>query len=109
MVPSFNLNEFTKSAERIRQKALEEGRLIYNPPEEELRALVAREPGVKKTIYDNYVAESEPTSRAQVFTKNSVDEEFGQTEFDLLKQCEEILAKQKLICIYIRVTHYTVN
>jgi len=99
MVPNFNLGEFTKAAERIRQKALEERRLIYNPPEEELRSFVAREPGVKKTIYDNYVAESEPTSRAQVFTKNSVDDEFGQTELDLLKQCEEILAKQKLICI----------
>ncbi|MCK5429683.1 MAG: phosphoenolpyruvate carboxykinase (ATP), partial [Anaerolineales bacterium] len=99
MATNFSLNEFTKTAERIWHKAVAEGRLTYNPSEEELRAFVAAEPRVKKTIYDNFVAESEPTSRAQAFTKNSVDAEFGQTELDLLKQCEETLAKQKLICI----------
>ena len=99
MATNFNLNEFTKTAERIWHKAVAEGRLTYNPSEEELRAFVAAEPRVKKTMYDNFVAESEPTSRAQAFTKNSVDAEFGQTELDLLKQCEETLAKQKLICI----------
>lgn len=93
----FDLEEFAKTADKIRKKAIEENRLIDNPSDEELRLLVEKEPGIKKTIYGNYVAESEPTSRAAMFTQNSVDYPFGEEEFRLLAQCEKALAKEKLI------------
>ena len=95
----FDLEEFAKTADRIRRKAIEESRLIDNPSDEELRLLVEKEPGVRKTVYGNFVAESEPTSRAAMFTKNSVDYPFGEEELQLLAQCEKTLAKEKLISI----------
>ena len=95
----FNLEEFAKTADRIRRKAIEENRLINNPSDEELRLLVEKEPGITKTIYGNYVAESGPTSRAAMFTKNSVDTPFGEEELRLLAKCEKILEKEKLISI----------
>ena len=60
---------------------------------------MAKEPGVRKTIYGNFVAESEPTSRAQAFTRNSVDHSFGKKELDLLEQCEQVLAQERLISV----------
>ncbi len=99
MAAKFNLEEFVKTAERIRAKAKTEGRLLEDPSEDILRALVAKEETVIKTIYNNFVAESEPTSRSQMFTKNSVDDKFGDDELQLLKNCEKALAKEKLICI----------
>ncbi|MCJ7604643.1 MAG: phosphoenolpyruvate carboxykinase (ATP), partial [Dehalococcoidales bacterium] len=99
MSAKMDLEEFVKTAESIREKAAAEGRLLDNPPEPELRKLVAQEEGVVKTIYDNFVAESEPTSRSQMFTKNSVDDEFGDDEMQLLAQCEKSLASEKLISI----------
>ena len=98
-MPKFDLEEFAKTADRIRRKAIEENRLIDNPSDEELRLLVENEPGVRKTIYGNFVVESEPTSRAAMFTKNSVDYSFGEEELQLLAQCEKALAKEKLISI----------
>ncbi|MFH1169717.1 MAG: phosphoenolpyruvate carboxykinase (ATP) [Chloroflexota bacterium] len=99
MSPTFDLEEFARTADRVRKKALAENRLLDNPSPEELRALVEKQPGIKKTIYNNFVAESEPTSRAQMLTKNSVDDAFGETEKKMLSQCEKFLAKEKLICI----------
>ncbi len=93
----FDLRMFVETAERIRRNAAKENRLIDNPSDAELRALVENEPGVKKTIYGNFVAESEPTSRAAMFTENSVDYKFGEEERELLAKCEEALATQKLI------------
>ncbi len=98
-MPKFDLEEFAKTADRIRRKAIEENRLIDNPSDEELRLLVENEPGVRKTIYGNFVVESEPTSRAAMFTKNSVDYFFGEEELQLLAQCEKALTKEKLISI----------
>ncbi|MFC2044985.1 phosphoenolpyruvate carboxykinase (ATP) [Chloroflexota bacterium] len=95
----FVLEQFIQTADRIRKKAMEEGRLMDNPSDEILRAIVEKEPGVRKTIYGNYVAESEPTSRSAMFTKNSVDHAFGEEEISLLAQCEEALAKERLISI----------
>ncbi len=95
----FDLEEFAKTANGIRRKAIEEKRLLDNPSDEELRLLMEKEPGIKKTIYLNYVAESEPTSRAAMFTKNSVDHSFDEEERQLLIQCEKALAKEKLISI----------
>jgi phosphoenolpyruvate carboxykinase (ATP) len=94
-----NLEEFVKTAERIREKAKAEGRLLDNPSDEVLRGLVAKEEGVVKTIYNNFVAQSEPTSRSQQFTKNSVDDAFGEDELKLLKNCEAALAKEQIISV----------
>ena len=94
-----DVEEFAKTADRIRRNAIEEGRLTENPSDNELRLLVEKESGVKKTIYGNFVAESEPTSRAAMFAKNSVDYEFGEEEHRLLVKCEEALSKERLISI----------
>jgi len=95
----FELGLFAQTAATIRRKALEENRLTVNPGDEALRALLEKQPGVKKTKYGNFVAESEPTSRAAAFTKNSVDHSFGEEEIALLAQCENALAKERLISI----------
>ena len=95
----FDLEEFAKTVERILKKAIEENRLVDNPADEQLRMLVENEPGVRKTIYGNFVSESEPTSRAAMFTKNSVDYEFSAEERQLLVKCEEALSKERLISI----------
>ena len=97
-MPEFELTKFISTFDKIREKAIEEGRITENPPVDQMRALVENEPGVKKTIYGNYVAESEPTSRSAMFTKNSVDTPFGDEELKLLEQCEAELAKHRLIC-----------
>jgi phosphoenolpyruvate carboxykinase (ATP) len=96
-MPDFDLREFDRTVDRIRRRAIEEGRLISNPSNDELRSLMEKELGVKKTIYANFVVESEPTSRAAMFTKNSVDYEFGEEERRLLVKCEEALAKERLV------------
>ncbi|MBI2328694.1 MAG: phosphoenolpyruvate carboxykinase (ATP) [Chloroflexi bacterium] len=98
-MPEFDLTRFVETVNRVRQKAIEEGRLTDNPPGELLRRLVAKQPRVRKTMYGNFVAESEPTSRSAMFTKNSIDHSFGQSEEALLAQCEAVLAKEKLISI----------
>jgi phosphoenolpyruvate carboxykinase (ATP) len=94
---SFDLESFYKCAENIWKKAQIEARLTENPSEKDLRILLEKEPGIKKTIYSNFVAESEPTSRSAMFTKNSVDCTFGDDEKRFLSQCEEVLNKEKLI------------
>lgn len=99
IVSRFDLEEFAKTSERILEKAIEENRLIDNPSDEQLRMLVENESGVRKTIYGNFVSESEPTSRAAMFTKNSVDYKFGAEEQQLLIKCEETLSKERLISI----------
>ena len=95
----FELGLFAQTAATIRRKALEENRLTVNPGDEALRALLEKQPGVRQTKYGNFVAESEPTSRAAAFTKNSVDHSFGEEEIALLTQCENALAKERLISI----------
>ncbi|MGQ9546257.1 MAG: phosphoenolpyruvate carboxykinase [Dehalococcoidia bacterium] len=96
---ALDLEQFVVAANRIWQKAREENRLIHNPSNEELRKLVEREPGVRKTVYGNFVAQSEPTSRSAMFTKNSIDHPFGEDELRLLAQCEEALGKERLISV----------
>jgi len=93
------IEQFIMTANRIWQKAREEKRLTHNPSDRELRKLVEKEPGVKKTLYRNFVARSEPTSRSAMFTKNSVDHRFGQDELRLLTQCEKALGKESLISV----------
>jgi len=98
-VPEFDLTRFVQTADKIRKKAMEEGRLKDNPSDEVLRLFVEKQPGVRKTMYENYVAESEPTSRSAMFTKNSVDQSFGQEEMELLAQCERALANERLVSV----------
>ncbi len=95
----FELEEFVQTAARIRAKALEEGRLLHNPPDEELAPIVEKEPEIRRTVYGNLVVESEPTSRAAIFTQNSVDHPFGKSERVLLAQCEKMLAQKRLISV----------
>jgi len=93
------LRQFVITADTIWQKAREQKRLTHNPSDGELRKLVEKEPGVKKTLYRNFVAHSEPTSRSAMFTKNSVDHRFGEDELRLLSQCEKTLGKERLISV----------
>jgi phosphoenolpyruvate carboxykinase (ATP) len=95
----FDLEEFAKTVARVTRRAGEEGRLIANPSDDELRSLVEAEAEVRKTIYGNFVAKSEPTSRAAMFTRNSVDYEFGEEERQLLVKCETVLAKERLVSV----------
>ncbi len=88
------LTKFIETFDRIKENAEKEGRLKCNPSPEVMKELIAKQPGVKKTIYGNYVAESEPTSRSAMFTKNSVARPFGDDEAKLLRQCEEALGKE---------------
>jgi phosphoenolpyruvate carboxykinase (ATP) len=94
-----NLEQFARAADRIREKARAENRLLDNPQDGLLRDLVAKEEGVVKTIYNNFVAQSEPTSRSQMFTKNSVDDGFGDDEMKLIAGAEAALAGQRLISV----------
>jgi phosphoenolpyruvate carboxykinase (ATP) len=94
-----DLREFERTATRIRERARAEGRLVDNPDDAELTSILEREPGVRRTIYGNHVADSEPTSRSAIFTKNSVDDVFGDDETRLLAQCEQSLAHQRIISV----------
>ncbi|MCK9357980.1 MAG: phosphoenolpyruvate carboxykinase (ATP) [Dehalococcoidia bacterium] len=94
-----DLREFERTADRIRAKAKAEGRLTDNPDARQLRAILAREPGARQTRYGNFAVESEPTSRSAIFTKNSVDNAFGDDERRLLAECEEKLSHQRLISL----------
>jgi phosphoenolpyruvate carboxykinase (ATP) len=98
-MPGFDLRQFENTAERIRKNAAEEGRLLANPSDEELGSIADREPETKRTLYGSLVAESEPTSRAAMFTHNSVDHAFGEDERRLLSQCETTLAGKRLISV----------
>jgi phosphoenolpyruvate carboxykinase (ATP) len=95
----FDLTQFSATVERIRHNALQEKRLTANPSDQVLKRLLENELGVKKTVYGSYVANSEPTSRAAMFTKNSVDTSFGATEHQLLRLCEDRLSSERLIFI----------
>jgi len=98
-VTEFDLEVFYQTASGIRERALSESRLTENPLDEELRRILEKAPGIRKTVYGNFVAESEPTSRSAMFTKNSVEHRFGESELKLLRQCEEALAKERLISV----------
>ena len=91
--------EFQETIKEITEKAAKEKRLIYNPNDRELRAFAESESIVKKTIYGNIVAQSEPTSRAAMFTKNNIDSQFGKEELNFLKQAKKNLATEELIII----------
>jgi len=102
-MPEMDLDLFAQTAGNIRKKAIAENRIRINPAEAELKSLAEQEPEVKKTIYGNLVAKSEPSSRAAMFTKNSVDHVFAEEELELLKQCEKALGQENLVSIDRRI------
>lgn len=91
--------EFQETVEKIYRKALKEGRIFSNPSDSGLRRLAENEKGIIRTAYGNLVAQSEPTSRAAMLTKNSVDSRFGREELELLSQCQKEMGREELICI----------
>jgi len=97
------IDKFQQAAREIFETALREGRLIYNPTGAELRNFALAEPEVRETIYGNIMVESEPTSRAAMFTKNNIDSQFGDEEYGLLKQATHRLREEKLTCIDVEV------
>ncbi|MFX1392224.1 MAG: phosphoenolpyruvate carboxykinase (ATP) [Promethearchaeota archaeon] len=99
MTHNFDINSFDITSRRIYENAKKENRLIENPPIKELRRLTENEPGIKISKFNNLIANSEPTSRSAMFTKNSIDDEFGADEIELLKNCEDALNKEELVSI----------
>jgi phosphoenolpyruvate carboxykinase (ATP) len=99
MMPRFDVSLFARTVEKITQKAQAEGRLLHNPPEAELEKITEKEEGVKRTRYGSLVARGEPTSRAAMFTKNNIDNTFGQAEIDFLQECETVLGEKRLISV----------
>jgi len=90
---------FFQTAEKVYQTAKEQGRLIENPPSPDLRSRALEEPEIKQTKYGSLSCESEPKSRAAIFTANNIDSEFGKPEEDLLQQAEKTLSKERLVSI----------
>jgi hypothetical protein len=66
-----DLEELSRTVERIRQRAAREGGHLVNPTDVELRPIVEKEPGVNATKYGKMVVQSEPKSRAAMFPQNS--------------------------------------
>jgi len=98
-MPKFDLQQFADTINKIRTKAIEENRLLHNPSDKEILPLVEKEPEIRRTVYGNLVASSEPMSRAAMFTRNSVDHSFGKAERELLEQCEMALSQKRLISV----------
>ena len=94
---------FLQTARTIFETAQRENRLIRDPDDDQLRALSLEEPGIRVTKYDNLMADSEPMSRAAMFTKNNIDTEFGEPEQRLLEQAAECLAKEELLSIDVTI------
>ncbi len=96
-------SEFHQVAKDIFDNAQEDGRLIHNPDNERLRALSLEEPGAVTTRYNNIVANSEPMSRAAMFTSNNIDTTFGDEERQLLQQAKQQSAREELISIGVTI------
>ncbi len=99
--------QFQQAARAIFDAADREGRLIYNPDNDQLRAMAMEEPDVVVSKYGSIVAESEPMSRAAMFTCNNIDTEFGSEEEELLALAIECSAKEPLVAIDVVVADGT--
>lgn len=95
--------EFLQTARTIIENAQARGALIRNPDEMRLRALALEEPEVKETKYGSIAVDSEPTSRAARFTKNNIDSNFGQAEYELLEQAKRTLANEEIVSVDVEV------
>jgi phosphoenolpyruvate carboxykinase (ATP) len=98
-----DISLFIESAQRIHRQALSDGRLTDNPPLDELKRLVKQEPDVITSSFGSFCVDSEPNSRAAKFTKNNIDDQFGEAEEQLLRQCERCLSEEKLISLDLMV------
>ena len=96
-------DRFHKTARTVFENARDDGRLTRNPTSQELRTFALQEPQVRETAYGNIIADSEPTSRAAMLTKNNIDSEFGREEVDLLEQAEKCLKHEELVSIDVSV------
>ncbi len=96
-------DEFYQTAKRIVESAQERGVLIRNPDKARLRALALEEPEVHTTKYGSIVANSEPMSRAAMFTKNNIDTQFGKPEYELLEQATRALNNQEIVTLDVQV------
>ncbi|WP_243367411.1 phosphoenolpyruvate carboxykinase (ATP) [Fundidesulfovibrio soli] len=92
-------DQFEQAARTIYTQAADDERIVHNPGPDRLRRISLQEPDVFETVYGNLVAITEPTSRAKPFTRNNIDDEFGQAELDLLQQAVTNLQDQPLICL----------
>jgi len=95
--------EFQQTAKTIFESAQKRGALIRNPDPARLRAFALEQPEVKSTKYGSIVAESEPMSRAAMFTKNNIDTQFGKDEYELLEQAVRALACERIIAVDVQV------
>ncbi len=95
----FDTQSFVTTAERVWQQAEAECRLINNPNDDVLHWLVMEEEQVTTSVFGSICVDSEPNSRAAKFTKNSVDDNFGEAELQLLQQCEACLAREALVSL----------
>ena len=90
-------DDFAQMAQKIFTDAQAQKRLIRNPSMEKMRELFLKEPEARLTRYESLSIDTEPTSRAARFTKNNVDETFGDKEKALIQQAAEVLSKQEII------------
>ncbi|MBN2023559.1 MAG: phosphoenolpyruvate carboxykinase [Pirellulales bacterium] len=95
--------QFLQTVRTVFESAQKEGRLIYNPDDDRLRVLAESQPGIVVTKYGNLVAESEPMSRAAMFTRNNVDTPFGEDEQRLLDAAVARSAAEELLAIDVSV------
>ena len=66
------IEEFQRVARAIYRTARREGRLVSNPDNEELRKLALQEPEVRQTKFGSLATDTEPLSRAAMFTANNI-------------------------------------
>jgi len=90
---TFDPTVFLRTAANIRQRALKENRITLCNDPAELRKFTEKQPDIKKTKYNNLAIDDECFSRAARFTKNSIDDAFGDEELKLLKNAKNILRK----------------
>jgi phosphoenolpyruvate carboxykinase (ATP) len=91
--------EFQQTAKTIFVNAQRNQTLIRNPGPARLKELASMETEVGQTKYGSIYSDSEPMSRAAKRTKNNIDDQFGQTECNLLEHAEQALAHEPLVSI----------
>ena len=96
-------DEFQQAAKTIFETATKKGLLIRNPDPARLKAMALGEPEVKQTKYGSIYADSEPMSRVAKFTKNNIDDRFGEDERRLLDLAKQTLANQELVAVEVAV------
>ncbi|WIV66430.1 phosphoenolpyruvate carboxykinase (ATP) [Natrialbaceae archaeon AArc-T1-2] len=71
--------------------------VIYNPSLEELRELA--EPDETTTEYGSPSYVSEYRSRSSERTKNAVDDEFGDEDYELLEDAADLAGEREMVCV----------